>query len=725
VRALAVALALLCGSALAQQDGALRLWHAYRGAEEQALEQSVAKFTEQSGTKVELLALPYDAFASKLTSSIPHGVGPDVFIFAHERLRSFQRMGLVAEVDAEIDRGAYLPNSLDALEVEGQLYGYPLSLKNLALFVNTALVAKPPSTTEALLGLLPQLSSPADNRFGLAYEAGDFYFHAPFLFGFGGELFAKSGRATFDTEGMARSLAFVKGLQDRRLIPEEASGALVKSLFNEGRAAMVVSGPWFAGEILPSIQYQIAPLPVVTETGRPMAPFLGVEAALVSKHSKRLTAAHRLAKFVSVGEAAKLRTTLGRQVPANLDAYQDPAIAEDELVASFRKAAEHAVAMPNTLEMARVWEPMKLALRAVLQGGVLPEDAGALADRRYRALHREAPPQRSPWPFIGIGLVGAVSALGWRLRGGWGTRKPLLQQYPDLWRALAYVAPAATGLLVLVAIPFTVGIGLSLFHHEAGEYTFVGLANFSDILASRGYRITEPLSFYFTLVVTVGWAVVNVALHVGIGLGLALLLRDPLLKLRGVYRVLLIVPWAVPNYITALMWKGMFHRQFGAINGLLDAVGIEPISWFTRFSTSFAANVATNTWLGFPFMMVVALGALQSIPQDLYEAAEVDGASRWVQFRRITLPLLKPALLPAVILGTVWTFNMFNIIYLVSGGEPGGATDILVSEAYRWAFQRNEQYGFAAAYSVLIFFVLWAYTTFTKRLTRDAEEVLS
>jgi arabinogalactan oligomer / maltooligosaccharide transport system permease protein len=103
----------------------------------------------------------------------------------------------------------------------------------------------------------------------------------------------------------------------------------------------------------------------------------------------------------------------------------------------------------------------------------------------------------------------------------------------------------------------------------------------------------------------------------------------------------------------------------------------------------------------------------------------VDGASRWVQFRRITLPLLKPALLPAVILGTVWTFNMFNIIYLVSGGEPGGATDILVSEAYRWAFQRNEQYGFAAAYSVLIFFVLWAYTTFTKRLTRDSEEVLS
>jgi arabinogalactan oligomer/maltooligosaccharide transport system permease protein len=223
------------------------------------------------------------------------------------------------------------------------------------------------------------------------------------------------------------------------------------------------------------------------------------------------------------------------------------------------------------------------------------------------------------------------------------------------------------------------------------------------------------MSFWFTLAVTLLWTIVNVTLHVSIGLGLALLLRDPLLRFKGIYRVLLIVPWAIPNYITALLWKGMFHRQFGAISHLLKALGIEPIGWFTHFSTAFAANVVTNTWLGFPFMMVVALGALQSIPADLYEAAAVDGASRWKQFRHVTLPLLKPALLPAVILGSVWTFNLFNVIYLVSGGEPGGATDILVSEAYRWAFQRNEAYGFAAAYSTLIFLVLLGYSAITRR----------
>ena len=184
--------------------------------------------------------------------------------------------------------------------------------------------------------------------------------------------------------------------------------------------------------------------------------------------------------------------------------------------------------------------------------------------------------------------------------------------------------------------------------------------------------------------------------------------------------MLLIVPWAVPNYITALIWKSMFHKQFGAVNGLLIWLGLEPVSWFSHFWTAFAANLSTNTWLGFPFMMVVTLGALQAIPRDLEEAAEVDGAGRFARFFSITLPLLRPALLPAVILGSVWTFNMFNIIFLVSGGEPDGATEILISEAYRWAFTRQEQYGYAAAYATLIFGVLLIYSWGTRRLMKEA-----
>jgi arabinogalactan oligomer/maltooligosaccharide transport system permease protein len=215
---------------------------------------------------------------------------------------------------------------------------------------------------------------------------------------------------------------------------------------------------------------------------------------------------------------------------------------------------------------------------------------------------------------------------------------------------------------------------------------------------------------------------VNVAFHVVIGVTLGFLLSRPAMRLKGLYRVLLIVPWAVPSYVTALAWKGMFHKQFGSINAALAILGVGPVAWFARFSTAFCANVATNVWLGFPFMMVVAMAALTNVPQEVLEAAELDGASRWKRLRFVTLPMIAPTMIPAIALGAAWTFNMFNVVFLVSGGEPDGSTDILVSEAYRWAFTRDAQYGYAAAYAVLIFVVLSLMSRLLTRLgTREGQ----
>ncbi len=204
------------------------------------------------------------------------------------------------------------------------------------------------------------------------------------------------------------------------------------------------------------------------------------------------------------------------------------------------------------------------------------------------------------------------------------------------------------------------------------------------------------------------------------GLVLALILNTKQLALRPMYRVLLILPWAMPNYITALIWQGMFHRQFGVINQVLQMIGLAPLSWFDHPVTSFLTALATNGWLSFPFMMVVSLGALQSIPADIYEAARVDGATRWQAFKAITLPSLRPALVPAIVLSVVWTFNMFNIIYLVTAGEPSGSTEILVTQAYKFAFQRY-RYGYAAAYSTVIFAILLVYGTIQNRLSKATE----
>lgn len=311
------------------------------------------------------------------------------------------------------------------------------------------------------------------------------------------------------------------------------------------------------------------------------------------------------------------------------------------------------------------------------------------------------------WPALIVFVLGALGgrAMARVFRG--------VREQPGVY---LYIVPAMLGMIVLVFVPFAMGVALSFF--SGGEFS--GVENFTSILTGTAPGVAN---FYWTTGFTVLWTVSNVVLHVSIGVALALVLNRENLAFKTGYRMLLVVPWAVPNYITALIWKSMFNPQFGAVNGLLNVFGVEDVNWLgagSTFWSNYIAALTTNTWLGFPFMMVVTLGALQSIPKDLYEAADIDGASRWQKFRQVTLPLLKPALVPAIILGVVWTFNMFNVIYLVSGGAPENQTNILITEAY-YAFKVLGREELAAAYSLLIFFMLLAYGWMQNKITRATE----
>jgi len=352
-------------------------------------------------------------------------------------------------------------------------------------------------------------------------------------------------------------------------------------------------------------------------------------------------------------------------------------------------------------------------------GRALPK-TGAALDSHVRFL------QRSFWALLAAGaglLLFFVQGFAARTAAALAAHRV----------AYAYIAPAMIGMLVLVFFPFFYGIALAftdttLFNEQQPfRERWIGLGNFFAILGDFDIvkttvegTVVNYQNFYWTLMMTVIWTVTNVTVGVTFGFLLALALNTEGFKGKTVYRVLLILPWAIPNYITALVWRGMFHPQFGVINQFLQMLGLEPVRWFDGVVSSFMTGLVTNGWLSFPFMMVVILGALQSIPRDMYEAAEVEGATRWQQFKRITLPLLRPTLVPAVVLSVVWTFNMFNIIFLVSGGEPGGANEILITKAYKIAFEQY-QYAYAAAYSTVIFIILLAYGYFQTRVTRATE----
>jgi len=686
----------------------LTLWHSYRGEERAVLESLLSEYDAAHPELVIVpLALPYESFFTKLESAAPRGNGPDLFIAAHERIGTWVGSGLLNPPPEPA--GTYHPATAAAVRYDGRSWGLPLAFKCLALYYNRALIETPPADTDALVAEAARQA--AEGRYALAYQATEAYFHAPWMYGFGGGVF-DGDTVALDQDGNAAALTFVENLYADAYLPEEPTGALITQLFNDGQAAMVINGPWFLGELSPELDFGIAALPTVSATGRPASPFLTVEAAFVSAFSEHTQAAGALAAHLTAPEASIRRALEGRQSVATLAAYDDPRVSDDPILAAFRAQVDAAEPLPNRPEMAATWEPMARALRRVTRGAATPEQAVRAAQDEYAIITRPPPEPANPTPYLVVLGLLAVAAAGWLARQASTKREEIRRQA----YAYAYVGPAALAMFALVVVPFVVGATVSLFAHHNGSFTFVGLSNFFDIVFARDWSVTSPLSFYFTLAVTIAWTALNVILHVSIGLGLAMLLREPWLRMRGIYRVILILPWAVPNYITALIWKGLFHRQFGAINAILGVFGLEPVSWFSQFSTAFAANLITNTWLGFPFMMVVTLGALQSIPRELEQAASVDGATGWQRFWYVTLPQLRPALMPAVILGSVWTFNMFNIIYLVSGGEPDGSTDILISEAYRWAFTRGHRYGYASAYAVLIFFVLLGYSRLGNRL---------
>ncbi|WP_185010303.1 carbohydrate ABC transporter permease [Crossiella cryophila] len=291
------------------------------------------------------------------------------------------------------------------------------------------------------------------------------------------------------------------------------------------------------------------------------------------------------------------------------------------------------------------------------------------------------------------------------------------------------VLPVVVVIGVLVLLPLAQGVYYSFTNiNEAtianpildrpATYEWVGLTNYLNVLSG------DPSygDFWAVLVRTLIWTFASVFCHYAIGLGLAVLLNRRIAG-RGLYRVLLILPWAVPAFISAFAWKYMFNAQYGIINQLLGAVGLPQPVWLGQSDLALVAVIIVNVWLGVPFMMVALLGGLQSIPGELYEAAEIDGASAWQRFRNITLPGLRSVSSTVVLLGTIWTFNMFAVIYLVTGGiNPN--TRILVIYAFERFFSgASRDYAIASTYGVLILSLLLVFASAYRRALRKQGEV--
>lgn len=240
----------------------------------------------------------------------------------------------------------------------------------------------------------------------------------------------------------------------------------------------------------------------------------------------------------------------------------------------------------------------------------------------------------------------------------------------------------------------------------------IGLGNFQRIFSRAGVELLPVFGW------TVVFAFVTVFLNALAGLVLGILLYNRRLKFRNLYRTLLFLPWAIPTVISVQMWAALYNQQFGIVNKMLGLLGANPVPWLSDALWAKVAILLVNLWLGFPYMMTATISALATISDDLYEAASIDGATRWQQIRYVTLPLLQNAFTPILLSGFAFNFNNFGIIYLLTAGAPpvpgrtstAGGTDILISWGYNTAFASagGSNYSAASAIAVIVFFLTLA-----------------
>lgn len=278
-------------------------------------------------------------------------------------------------------------------------------------------------------------------------------------------------------------------------------------------------------------------------------------------------------------------------------------------------------------------------------------------------------------------------------------KKQYLQSYA--WSAPSLVL---IGLMVVFPILYTFYISLTNMNvYHWFDFTVVGLSNYIRAL------FVFDSGFLSALLATVGWTAVNMVLQLVIAFALANLLNIRQLRLRKLYKTILMFPWAMPGYVGILLWKtGMFNTQFGLLNQWMQRLGFAAVRWLASDISAFLCCTVVNLWLALPFMIMIMDGALQSIDRSYYESARLDGAGALARARYITIPAMRPIIAPAVIITVFTTFKQFDVVYLLTqqaGAKTGSGFHTILTYAYENAFITNN-YGYSSAISIIIFGLL-------------------
>jgi ABC-type sugar transport system permease subunit/ABC-type glycerol-3-phosphate transport system substrate-binding protein len=697
------------------------------GAEGEVLLRQLRRFEAQSpGLRVELRHTPdaadqrHQLYVQWLNARVPE---PDVLQLDVIWTPEFAAAGWLRPLDeGALEVGDFFAPAVEADRWDGRLYALPWFVDVGMLYWRTDLMPHAPRTFDELAEFARRAQRSHGLPYGLVWQGARYEglvtVFGEFLGGFGGSVLGSHGAVALDEPPAVEALGFMRRCVEEGLVPRAALAwqeEQVRFAFQNGQAALMRNWPYAYGLMQDPAsskvagRFAVAPMPA-QPGGRPTAALGGSQLA-VSAYSRRPAEALALVRFLTGPEQMRERAEVAGQFPARRSLYASPLPGLAVPPADALRIVESATPRPVTPVYTELSVSLQVAVHRALTGQAPPATALGEAAREVRSLFertglggepREAPERRSALPWALAAAAASVAAvallIGLRKRARLhpATPRGALREAPLAW---ALMAPALAAVVLVAVFPLAWTAWDSLHLHDLrmpwlGQ-PFVGLDNYRELFGSG--------RFWGATARTAAFTAATVACELGLGLVLALSL-DRAFRGRAVARAAVLVPWAVPAVVAAVIWRFMFDSQAGLAGPALSALGLgeRSFAWFVDPRAAWVPLILADVWKTTPFVALLLLAGLQGIDPALYEAARVDGAGAWQTLRYLTLPLLKPALLVALLFRTLDAFRVFDLVYVLTGGGPGVATEPLSLLTFE-ALLQDLRFGLGAALSVVVF----------------------
>ncbi|AKF11428.1 extracellular solute-binding protein [Sandaracinus amylolyticus] len=595
------------------------------------------------------------------------------------------------------------PRVLEAGRHDGRLFAMPWFVDVGMLYWRTDLVDHAPASLDELTARARDARVDHGLVLSAARGEGLVTVFVEMLGAYGGEIVDARGEVVVDSDAAVRALEWMRdAIHVDRVIPEEALSfreEQARFAFQNGRALFMRNWP-YAYRLMQASpiagRFAVAPMPG-TPDGAPTAA-LGGQLLAINARSEHPDEAFALIEFLSRPEQMLERLAIAGQLPPRPSLYDDPRFAEASPIPAHeaREVILRAALRPSTPVYGEISRALQIHLHRALTNQESPRAAlSAAADEmRARLAHASRPPSAaSSATWLGwLALVAAIVAVGWL---AWRARA-LTREERVAW---GLVLPALLVIALFAIVPLTLTFAESLHDHDLRApwrgRPLVGLANYGELASTP--RFWEALAH------TVLFTTCCVVLEVLLGLALALVL-DATRRWRGITRAMALLPWALPTVVAALVWRFLFEGDRSFASDALVALGLrdEPFAFLSHPSAAWIPLIAADVWKTTPFVALLLLAGLTSIDPALHEAARVDGAGPVRRFVHITLPLLRPALVVALLFRALDAFRVFDLAYVLTGGGPGTATEPLALYDFQTLFS-DLRFGYGSAISIVIF----------------------